>query len=223
MVETQEAAANYLEIRSVAYDVLRRTFLEEPKKDFLNAFKNGYFESFPFLNENDVIKEGVNIVSSFFQNHDVDDIFEQLHWDYTRMFIGPYQLEAPLWASSYLNKDQLLFQTETMMVRQAYAKYFLEQHSIWREPDDHLGLELDFIYQLNLLLMEMTEGQAKNEIIYDQLDFLENHLLKWVPLLRVKVEENAKLEFYRGMIKILHGFLEVDKACLKDLLTESIS
>lgn len=216
MVETQEAISNYLEIRLVAYDILRRTFLEEPKKDFVNMLQKGYLDSFPFINESDTIKEGVNIVSSFFQNYHVDDIFETLHWDYTRMFIGPYQLEAPLWASSYLNKDQLLFQTETMMVRQLYAKYFLEQYSIWREPDDHLGLELDFLYQLNLLLMEKIEEKEKEEIIRDQIDFLDNHLLLWVPQLRIKVEESAKLEFYRGTVKILHGFLEMDSAVLKN-------
>lgn len=220
MVEQQQAlATNYYEIRSFAYDLLRCFFLEEPRKDLLRSLQSLDMNNFPFVRDSTLIKEGVDEVSTFFHQYDIDTVFDELHWDYTRMFIGPYEIPAPIWESAYLNKDRLLFQEETLKVRLAYLKYNFLPKNFGNEADDHLGLELDFLFQLNLLTMKAEDEQCKKELILDQINFLENHLLKWVPLLKGNILSCAKFDFYKGMVKILQGFLEIDKSCLEDLLT----
>ncbi|MGG0720005.1 molecular chaperone TorD family protein [Robertmurraya massiliosenegalensis] len=211
---------NYFHLRSSAYDLLRRFFLEEPNRQLLRSLQGGYIGSFPFKQENALIQDGVTDISIFLAQHDMDDVFDSLHWDYTKMFIGPYELPAPLWESAYLNEERLLFQKETLMVRQAYLKYCFLPAQFGKEADDHLGYELDFLYQLNELTMKkIEEEEFPTEMIIDQIRFIEEHLLKWVPILREKIVQHAQFDFYKGMVKILQGFLEIDKVCLEELVT----
>lgn len=222
--ESLESIQLLLETRIFAYDLLRRTFLEEPSKEFLGIItEEGFIESFPFIEENKEIREGVSKVATFLEGHDLtsEEDYDSLHWDYTRMFIGPDKLPAPLWESAYLNKDRLLFQEVTLNVRQAYLKYQFLPKYFRQEADDHLGLELDFMYQLSNQALECLKSQEYtrfSEVLRDQRDFLQEHLLKWVSDLADKILANAKLDFYPGMAEILKGYLALDFEALKELL-----
>lgn len=213
-----------LETRIFLYDFLRRAFLQEPTSEFLAYLKESHlFESFPFKEDNEEIAQGVDKVLVFMKENDLTspDVLDSLHWEYTRMFIGPDRLPAPLWESAYLNKDRLLFQEQTLQVRQAYLKYhFLPKHFM-QEADDHLGLELDFMYQLTVRAREAMgeeELDKLKEIFTDQKDFLESHLLRWVPELTLKISESANYGFYPGIAKILKGYLTLDLEALEELL-----
>lgn len=213
-----------LECRLMAYDALRRTFLEEPSLGFLSQFQEEKLtDIFPFGSESEHITKGIDILAHFLSNNDVssDNIHNSLHWDYTRLFIGPYELPAPPWESAYLNDDRLLFQAETLNVRRAYLKYSFLPKDFGHEADDHLGLELDFMFQLTQLALFELEKENVSEylqILHDQKAFLEEHLLKWVPALSEKVVESAHTDFYRGMALILKGFLLLDLKALQELL-----
>lgn len=211
---------NLLELRVFAYDILRRTFLEEPTKELVGKFQDGIINFFPFKEEHILLTEGTNLVHQYFETFNMDANYEELHWDYTRMFIGPYQLPAPMWESSYVNKDGLLFQEETLRVRRFYLEYCFEPLHYGREADDHLGLELDFMYQLsnmsNELLMKEEIPQLI-KILTDQRDFLNEHLLNWIPKFRSNVTNHADTTFYKGMANILNGFLIIDQTCLDEI------
>lgn len=95
--------------------MLRRVFLEEPSKELLHFVnQKGFFDSFPFIEEDEELCEGVKCVANYLKEHDIssESGYDSLHWDYTRMFIGPDKLPAPLWESAYLHKDRLLFKNK---------------------------------------------------------------------------------------------------------------
>jgi len=213
-----------LEARIYAYDFLRRAFLSEPSLDYLQLLtQEGYLTAFPFGEEEENLSKGIKLVLSYLSSRDVtlNLEFETLHWDYTRLFIGPFKLPAPPWESAYLNKDRLLFQEETHRVRLAYLKYAFLPKLYQQEADDHLGLELDFMYQLAVkALQACQEGQAQDfpDLLRDQQDFLVEHLNRWVPQFSAKVSEHAKTDFYRGMAFILKGFLSLDLKAINELL-----
>ena len=211
-----------MELRIFAYDILRKVFLAEPTKELVAQFQNGIINFFPFNEEDPQIKEGIDQVSNYFKTFDLDKDFEGLHWDYTRMFIGPYKIPAPIWESAYLNREGLLFAEETLEVRRLYLQYNLLSLQYGHEADDHLGLELDFMYQLSKLSNEQLQvenGNQLQKVFADQSDFLKEHLLKWIPTFSEKVIEHSETDFYKGMVKILNGFLTIDKICLEELLT----
>jgi putative dimethyl sulfoxide reductase chaperone len=213
-----------LEMRVFAYDFLRRVFLQEPSQEFLNNLKQQpILQSFPFGNENSDLEQGIHKVQEYLGQHDVGQAseYDTLHWDYTRLFIGPYELPAPPWESIYLNKDKLLFQEETRRVRLAYLKYALLPALYQQEADDHVGLECDFMYQLSLVACEKNKAfdcLGFRDVLQDQSNFLNRHLLRWVPTFSDKVITLANTGFYQGMAQILKGFLQVEQIALQELL-----
>ncbi len=225
MVQLQEIdmsqMEHLLELRMFSYDILRRVFLAEPAKEFVQALQDGLIDDFPFREENREIKEGIEQILFYFKTFNLNQDFDDLHWDYTRMFIGPGRLPAPIWESSYTNKDGLLFQEETLAVRRFYLKHQLIPKAYRHEADDHLGLELDFMYQLsNRVLDSLKEENFAeiHELVKSQMSFLEEHLLNWTPMFKEKVMKSSNTDFYKGMVKILTGFLTIDKTCLQELL-----
>lgn len=225
--------SNILFAREYAYDILRRFFIEEPSQEFLKYFvQQNMFTQFPFVNDSEGIREGVNDIKEYLEQFDAvnnQTHFDNLHWDYTRMFIGPFELPAPPWESVYVRRDRLLFQESTMNVRKEYKKFGFEASDYNMEADDHIGLELDFMYHLNKLCMKSVEENSPNSInkvnylLTEQQKFLDEHLLKFVSEFTDKVIENADTRFYLGMAKILKHFLNTDSEVLKELLKIEIT
>lgn len=213
-----------LEVRTYAYDLLRLTFLAEPSRAFVGALKGGGpLRDFPLADESTLLAEGAAEAADWMSRPDAadDPFYEALHWDYTRLFIGPDRLPAPPWESAYLNDERLLFQKETLEVRKAYMKYELAPRELGREADDHLGLELDFMFRLSSLAAERAEeddAAGLTAVAMDQAAFLDNHLLRWVPQFSHDVAASAGTGFYRGMARVLQGFLEVDRRALQEAL-----
>lgn len=213
-----------LELRLFYYDFLRRTFLMEPTKDFLVFVKNSMIApDFPLASESGMILEGVQQIKDYLSKNDIqsETVCNDLHWEYTRLFIGPYQLPSPPWESTYLNEERLLFQKETLAVRKAYLKYSFLPVEFGHEADDHLGLELDFMFRLSELCLEDNDqnGVDLRQLLIDQKSFLEEHLLQWVPKFSQDMIQHAETDFYQRMGKILQGFLTLDLEALLELLT----
>ncbi|MCB8818239.1 TorD/DmsD family molecular chaperone [Desulfosporosinus shakirovi] len=212
-----------IEVRIHAYDLLRRNFWQEPSPEFLQSLiQTEQMTSFPFSDESSLIAEGAKDVTSYLNELKPlrDETFDQLHWDYTRLFIGPNKLAAPPWESAYLNEDRLLFQEETLQVRRAYLKYNFLPKDYGHEADDHLGLELDFMYQLGLLSLDALNSENCEDVTAihrDQREFLKGHLLKWINQFSQTVIQSANTDFYKGMAKILSGFLSLDLKALEEL------
>lgn len=213
-----------VEVRKFLYDVLRRTYLKEPTQGDIKFVKELVSsDEFPFVSDSPKILEGINQVRDYCSQSDMtsDKVYSDLHWDYTRLFIGPYELPSPPWESVYLNKERLLFQEDTLKVRRFYLKYSFLPVEFGHEADDHLGLELDFMFRLNELALEAMGRGDSNEtlqLLKDQRLFLEEHLLKWAPQFVEKVLEHADTDYYRGMAKILEGFLTLDNVALDELI-----
>ncbi|WHX39798.1 molecular chaperone TorD family protein [Mesobacillus sp. AQ2] len=214
--------------RQIAYDMLRRFFMEEPSKEYLSLFiQENVLDAFPFQEESELIASGVKSITNFLEkskpiisSRDYDD----LHWDYTRLLIGPFEVPAPPWESVYLRTDRLLFQKTTMDVRKLYQKYGFQAADYNMEADDHIGLELDFMFRLNSLCIESCAtivDTSVPEVIYllkEQNNFMRNHLGKFAPAFAKNVIQHAETEFYAGMGMILEGFIDMDSSVLSELL-----
>ncbi len=221
---------NILYGREYAYDVLRRFFIEEPRQEYLKIFiQHKMVEQFPFAGDSEGILEGVKELKAYFQEYDVlfnQQDFDDLHWDYTRMLIGPFELPVPPWESIYVQKEPMLFQNCTISVRKMYEKFGFEMTKQHVEAEDHIGLELDFIYHLNKLTIESTKEEQLHEVTYllqAQEEFLHEHLMKFASAFCEKMIANAETPFYRGLAKILMHYLTVDSAVLKELLNIEIT
>lgn len=210
--------------RDYAYDILRRFLIEEPTQEYLKIFLQQNLEQFPFAQDCDGILEGIEDIKIYVKKYDVlhnQNHFEQLHWDYTRMTIGPFELPVPPWESIYVQKEPMLFQSCTINVRKTYEKFGFEMAKQNVEAEDHIGLELDFIYRLNQLTLDSAKAEHLQEIDYllrAQEQFLHEHLLKFAPEFCEKMISNAETQFYQGIAKILLHYLTMDSVVLQELL-----
>ncbi|WP_052343558.1 TorD/DmsD family molecular chaperone [Bacillus massiliigorillae] len=222
-----EDVLNIFHARNFAYDILRRFFIEEPSKEYLKPFAyQNMIDLFPFQEESEGIKEGIQDIKNYLSSYDPvnkNEDYENLHWDFTKMFIGPFEIKVKPYESAYVSNDGLLFQGTTMAVRNLY-KQFAFQSADHMEADDHIGLELDFMFHLNQLCIESCQQDNPNalpEIYYllkQQQSFINNHLSKFVNEFTDGVIEQADTDFYKGLAKLLNHYLLIDLNVLNELL-----
>lgn len=220
-VESSEVAI-LLEGRQVMYKLLKHVFYVEPNLQFLEVVGDDEFlNTLPFTRENSTIQDGMRLIRKYFvENHNKPHKIEALRWTYTHLFVGPNALPAPPWESAYLTEDRLLFQESTLQVRHAYLKYNFTIKNFLKEPDDHIGSALDFMNQLCQLSVKNLQKKEKMiEILKDQQDFLQQHLLNWVSDFSKDIAAYDDTLFYAGMAKILDGFIKIENDLISSLLT----
>ena len=224
---SSEGIQPFLEARAFAYDILKCAFLQEPSREFIEfLIKREIVQAFPFADSHAGFSEALGKIVNYLKEPEVlsERNYDRLHWDYTRMFIGPAKLPAPPWESVYRDADHLHFSKETLDVRNAYRKYNLLPTDFGREPDDHIGLELDFMHRLCEKAKEkarITDKTGLLEILKDQKAFLDEHLLRWVPDWTRDVVNSAETDFYRGMALLLKAFIRLDREIIDELLDPS--
>ncbi len=221
---TTEEMSVALSARAFAYDLLKCVFWKEPSKAFLKRLiEDELLQAIP-LSESDMqLGRAIDTIRDYLKQSDPwsERGFHRLHWDYTRLFIGPGDVPAPPWESIYLGGERLHFSKNTLAVRNAYRKYNFLPARYGHDPDDHVGLELDFMHKLCELAKDKIEGNDEKgllEILEGQKNFLEDHLLKWVPAWTDDIMKNAETDFYRGAARLVDIWLKLDLQLIEEFV-----
>lgn len=162
------------------------------------------------------LHEGGKILGYFFNNLKNQNIKYE-HEEYQRLFLGPGPICAPPWESFYRSKEHLLFEEWTYQVRKEYHRYGLTFIRENNEPDDHLLLELEYMLFLVNACLRRMETDALHELIEDQISFIENHLMVWVPLFCQRVIDHSNSQLYTGAAMLLTDFLDFDLDTLHEV------
>ncbi len=226
--QLQDVLGLLLEERVVVYDLLRLVFQDEPSKGLIQTLVgNPMIADVPFADEDERISQGCKQVRDYLANlapveDENEQEYQRVHWDYTKMFIGPGELIVPPWESVYTTKERLIFQETTLEVRKAYLKYNFLPKQYLHEADDHIGLELEFMYRLSeqaLKTFQNNELQQTEAILKDQQQFLREHLQLWIPEFSEKVINGADTDLYRGMANVLNGIIDMDAELLEEIIS----
>lgn len=147
---------------------------------------------------------------------------DQLAIEYTRLFgaISPsYGLPPPYESVQRETADpaELAVMVATCYANAGFAT--IDQ----AVPPDHLGVELKFMTML--CHAEMQEWQHNNagkamQLLGRQRNFLDDHVLKWVPDYLRLVHTQAQHVFFRGVAALVLGAIPADRALLDEMLTE---
>jgi TorA maturation chaperone TorD len=131
--------------------------------------------------------------------------------DYSKLFVGPYELLAPPYGSVYLEDKSRVMGDSTVDVKIRYAEEELDIGL--KEAPDHIAIELEFMYFLIFSEVEAIRisdsGTAAN-YLKKQKAFLETHLGIWVSDFADKVEANAETTFYRNLARLTDLFVKED-------------
>ncbi len=183
-------------------NLLRQVFLREPEIELLREFGNLDTQS----EEGIPSGPGLMVDSAKNNAHRLQEWREDLAVEFARLFIGPAHPPAMPFASYYLSESRTLMTEETLGVRRKYLEAGLAVKDLHRIPDDHIGVELDFLYYLTTHALELSENGKDKEAERLQSirrDFLRDHFALWAPLFANRVIESTQEEFYRGAASLL--------------------
>lgn len=205
--------------RAQAYGMLARLFREEVDLATLRELQG---MRFPTATGNATVDEGYHQLFEYLRRAWEDSVTE-LAIDYVRTFIGHgvngYSAAYP-YESVYTSERRLLMQEARAEVLATLRENELKRGD-WNEAEDHIALELEFMQRMALRAAEaLTDGAEDEAVAYlrTSYEFLENHLLNWVPMLVTDMRLHSKTLFYQGLGQLTLGIIEEDGAVLRELL-----
>ncbi len=125
--------------------------------------------------------------------------------EYARLFIGPFKVLAPPYASVYFGETQLNNEI-TDMVKAYYEKAGLIFEEASNDLPDHIAVETEFLQFLAAAASrDSEESRMAESVDFSELylDFLKNHYQKWVPAFCNSVIKQTNSEFYKKLFSIL--------------------
>lgn len=205
--------------RARSYGMLARLFREEVDLPTLRELQK---MCFPQATGNAAVDEGYHQLYAYLKRA-WDDSVTELAIDYVSTFIGHgvngYSAAYP-YESVYTSERRLLMQEAGPRCWPPCARTSLCAGA-WNEAEDHIALELEFMQRMALRAAEALGDAAEDEAIAylrTSYDFLENHLLNWVPMLVADMRMHARTLFYQGLGQLTFGTLQEDEAVLRELL-----
>lgn len=204
--------------RANMYALLSRVYRVEVDREFLKQLCDSRFAA---STGNDEADEGYRMVVEWL-SQPCEHPLRELAKDYVRAFVGymgDHASAAYPFESVYLSDKHLLMQEQRDQVLACYHASGLEKDEGWREGEDHIALEFEY--------MQVLAGRAADALHTGQLDlaqgmlrdqshFLQDHIMQWVPNFTHDVQRCAMTGFYLGFARVTRGFL----ACEMELFGE---
>jgi putative dimethyl sulfoxide reductase chaperone len=194
------------------FSLLGKILLQNPEKSWLQPLLDeDLFSEAPFAEQQANVIQGLDLLEKWSLTCEGDitqAMLIDLKADYTHLFTGMSKVPVVPWESVYFTEERLVFQEQTQKVRAWYRQYGLEMESQYREPEDHIGLEMTFIGHLakiGLAALAANNVADFEKALAAQRDFAANHLFLWAPLWCDLINEHAKTDFYRGLAQVVHG------------------
>jgi TorA maturation chaperone TorD len=208
------------QVRKRFYLCLSRTFVKEVDKDFFHDLLEiprplKELLDFMHISQDRDIQKGRYLITCFIQEIrqiKEDMILRGLARDYAALFLGVGLATVPLCESVYQSYSRLLFQDSYFQVRERYQDIGLAKNGDYPEPDDHLSVELAYMANLCQLSIDSIERKKGEYPYYHRLqkDFLEKHLMIWVPEFSKTLIETSNSTFYSAMTYLLRGYIKAD-------------
>ncbi len=135
---------------------------------------------------------------------------DEMKFDFLALFVGPKTLLAPPYGSVYMEEQGQIMGVSTYDAMRIYNEAGLKKSEDFKEPPDHVRVELEFMSTLIQQTIESCEKSEPQESVHKielQLEFLSKHLAGWVKPFTNNIISNAKTTFYRSLAKATESFI----------------
>lgn len=217
--DDQEVLSDLMASRAQTYGMLSRLFRVEVDLPTIRELQGMHF---PVATGNDLVNLGYSQLYDYLKDAWEDSVTE-LAIDYVRCFIGHgvngYSAAYP-YESVYTSERRLMMQEARAEVLATFRANNLKRGH-WNESEDHIAMELEFMQRIALrtkdALLEGDEDHAI-ELLKTQLDFANDHLVNWLPMLVNDMQQFSHTLFYQGLGNLTLGFVQEDKELIEELL-----
>jgi putative dimethyl sulfoxide reductase chaperone len=134
---------------------------------------------------------------------------EDLLVEYSKLFVGPFELLAAPYGSVYLDVGGKIMGDSTVDVLKTYRAEGLYLEENFMEPPDHITAELEFMYYLvfkELEALESSDLERAAHFIEVQKLFQNRLLSRWVEPFCNRITEGTENEFYTALAGCLYAF-----------------
>ena len=149
---------------------------------------------------------------------------ESLKIDFSKLFVGPYNLLAPPYGSVYLEGERKIMGDSTLDVISRYREAGLQTAESFKDAPDHISAELEFMYYLifkELEAFSSSELQSAIGYVQKQKAFLEDHLMVWMPEFAASIKKHAENQFYPNLAVVTETFLGNSYELVCDFLDDT--
>lgn len=193
---------------SIAFSLLGALLEGIPCQDTLDALRReAVFESIPIGDGVQSVEESLAALASVVEaGVNAGEVADE----HLRLFDGLPAPLAPLWESGYFNDRGLAFQDQMMDVRARFRRQGLQSAMKNREPDDSLGLELQFLALLaDRAADALSHGDQDKaaRLIEEHNEFLSEHTLCWVGAWADLVRRHARNPFYPALATLVEALV----------------
>lgn len=203
----QNLLGSLFQTRLVMNEVVRFILDSSPKKDSLKPLlADRAFQSLCEISEN--ARDLSIAIDSLVREKEA---LLKATQEFNRLFVGPHALPAPLWESVYLGRENLLFEEQTIQVRNCYYDHGLHFVRENNEPDDHIVVELEFLSYLTQQTLESEEEAYTKKLIEDQAYFLNQHLAKWAHTFGERLYKSTDHPLYQSTAQLLQEYIELEQ------------
>lgn len=140
---------------------------------------------------------------------------DDLLLDYTRLFLGPYEILAKPYGSCYLDGEKVVMGDSTVNALECYRAGGFEPDEDFRELPDHIAVELEFLYLLSFRAAKALaegDGSTATEARTISRTFLHSHIGRWVGDFSGRIVKGAQLKFYPLLAELLLAFVKQQEA-----------
>jgi TorA maturation chaperone TorD len=225
-IEEEKKLLDLLESRHSIYSFLARIYEREVTVDFLKecSAKDSPLQQMAGIEdlEEGELKKGFEELGSYVRtlaNRDLAQAKLELDVEYANLFLGMVIKTHP--SESAYSSEHLIMGKLRDEVLFEYRKEGVDKIEKFKEPEDHIAIELQFMAYLCRKTTEAAQ-QQKWDLARTRLEaqkaFLNKHLLSWTPKLTKDILDESNVDFYRGAARITSGFLEIETDSLDELI-----
>lgn len=203
-----------LAFRQGYYDLLVSLLWKEPAGELLAGLVEGIEERAKGArNLNPLLGEGWEEIGRFLDGTTSERLAETVADEYTRLFIGLRGPEVNPYESYYLTGR--LLDRPLAVIRDFLKEIGIEKQEEYAEPEDFLAFELEIMRRLIQRQRSAPDPDGEVRWLNFQAAFLKQHLLVWGPAAARDLAGAKTAFFYRGVAKLLQGFLELELELFK--------
>jgi TorA maturation chaperone TorD len=210
------------ERRATTYAMLSRLYRREVDQAYLDELRT---IKYPVSTGNESASEGYLRIARYLSNVWENSTIE-LARDFAQCFIGEgmdsFSAAYP-YESVYASEKRLLMQDARDEVLALIRSEGFDKNSTWKEMEDHIGLELEFMQRLAERLAKTLRAGDEEQatlLLVTQRNFLMDHLVSWTPQFIEDVLTFAQTDFYQGLALLTDGFLRSDAEFLATIAPE---
>lgn len=207
--------------RSAFYNMLAGLFYQPLKQEQIDNIAEMDYSMFDGASSE--ISEGFDDIRRYLRKAH-GGTREELAVDFTGSFGGISTFEgktASPYASLFTDDSGLIYRKAWEEVFRAYKKNGVRLREDLDLPEDHLSFLCQFMgFLADRAYHEAQAGDMAQlrSTLETSLSFLDTHILPWYPAFSDVASALIETRFYRGVLKIAHGYFVFDRTLLSESL-----